>query len=195
MAQLTQTVQQSLTPEVLGQISRQLGVDENTAQQGIDVALPLLVSALSRNASQSQGASALARAIQRDHDGSVISQPAQAIQRYQSGEGGKILGHILGDQKDDIERTVSQGTGLDAGALLGMLAPLVLGALGGQMQRGGLDAQSLPGALQSAESQYQNQNGGLMSILNSMLDSNRNGSALDDVAGMLGQMMRQRGQR
>ena len=193
MAGLTDLVEQALTPQVVQQIGSRLGVDSGTAQQGIDVALPLLVAALSRNAANPKGAAALAGAVQRDHTGAVLQNPTAVVGGATAADGSKILGHILGADQGAIEQTVSNGTGLDAGALLGMLAPLLMGALGKQMQSGQVTPQSLPGALQSQQQQYQKQDSGLMGIITGMLDSNRNGSALDEIAGMLGQALQQRG--
>ena len=196
MAGITDLLAQALTPQVVGQIANQLGVDNQTAQQGINVAVPLLVSALSRNAANPQGASALAGAIQRDHTGAVLQNPVAAVNSSNTtADGSKILGHILGADRGPIEQTISNGTGIDAGALLQILAPLLMGSLGKQMQTGQVTPQTLPSALQNQQQQYQQQNGGLMSVITSLLDSNRDGSALDEVAGMLGQALQNRGAR
>jgi len=60
----------------LGQISGQIGADPQSTQTAVSAALPLLLGALARNASQPGGAEALAGALGRDHDGSVLDHVA-----------------------------------------------------------------------------------------------------------------------
>jgi len=69
---LLQTLIPLLSGDTLGGISEQLGVDKDKTQQAITVALPLLIGALNRNASTSDGAQALTGALQRDHSGSIL---------------------------------------------------------------------------------------------------------------------------
>ena len=63
---------QQLSGDSLSRIGRQIGADEATTQSAIAAALPVLVSALARNASRPGGAEALDRALERDHDGSIL---------------------------------------------------------------------------------------------------------------------------
>lgn len=195
MPQITDLLQQALTPDTISQISRQLGADEQTTKQGIDVAVPLLVSALSRNTQQYDGAEALSTAVKRDHSGGILEQPDQAINNYPTNDASKILGHILGGKRGQIESTISRGTGLDAGMLLQILAPLVMGALAKQMNNRKLDPSGLASELNQETQQYQRSNGDLMGVITNLLDTNRDGSAMDEVASMLGGMLKQRMQR
>jgi len=55
-------------------ISRQLGADQKQTKTAIAAAIPSLVEALSRQSSQPGGADKLHRAIERDHDGSLLDQ-------------------------------------------------------------------------------------------------------------------------
>ncbi|HRF38840.1 MAG TPA: DUF937 domain-containing protein, partial [Saprospiraceae bacterium] len=64
-----------------------------------------LVSALARNASTEQGAAALSNALDRDHDGSILSNLAGLLggqapaQDNRALNGAGILNHILGDRQ------------------------------------------------------------------------------------------------
>lgn len=190
MASITDTLQQSMTPGMIQKISQSLGVDPQTAQQGIQVALPLLVTALSRNASTPQGAKALSNALQQ-HDGTVLAHMDSAVTNPNTSDASGILSHVLGSNQGEIERTVSAGTGLDAGMLLQILAPLVMGALGKQMRDRQMNPGQVAGALQNEQQQYQQSNGGLMSAIYAMIDSNKDGSIFDEVSGMLGSVLAQ----
>ena len=68
----------------------------------------------------------------RDHDGSLLDNPQQAVANPMAFGGGGILGHIFGQRQAPVEQGVAKATGLDpqrAGKLLMMLAPLVMAAL------------------------------------------------------------------
>src|SRR6478672_13071423 len=128
MTALTETLLQQFNADTVDQISQQLGVDQQTARKGIGLALPLLVTALARNSSSPEGAQALSDALARDHDGSILNNLPAAVGNYQSGPGDAIVRHVLGDQRKDVEDTLTHSTGVDAAALLQILAPIVLGA-------------------------------------------------------------------
>jgi hypothetical protein len=65
--------------------------------------------------------------------------------------GGKLLGHILGGRRPDVEQTVAQHSGLDpqqVGRLLMVLAPIVMGVLARRKQQDGLTPGQLGTVLQ-----------------------------------------------
>jgi hypothetical protein len=182
-------VTQQLGGDTVTQLSRQLGIDERSAQGAINAALPLLVGALGRNTSTAEGAQSLFNALARDHDGSVLDNVAGYMLgggNQQAGNG--ILGHVLGNKRPGVEQSIAQMTGLDAGTvgqMMTMVAPLLMGALGKvQHQQGlGVDdlAQLLGGARQEADSQM----GGLAQLL----DMNNDGSVVDDVLTLGSQLL------
>ena len=68
------------------------------------------------------------------------------------------------------------------GQLMAMLAPLVMGALSrGAQQRGGLDPSILAGMLGGEQASLAQRSPDMMSTLGSLLDSNRDGSIVDDI--------------
>jgi hypothetical protein len=191
MATLEDSVKQQLDPATVDRMARQLGVSDAKVQQAIGVGLPLLLSALAKNSRSSEGAQSLANALSRDHDGSVLERKQDAVANYQQ-IGGGIIGHVLGAQQAPVESAITRQTGVDAGALLQMLAPIALGVLGQAQRQQRLDPGDLAGALQTNQQQMQQQNGSLLSTINSMLDSDKDGSAIDEVAGMLGKVLNSR---
>jgi hypothetical protein len=188
MASLLENLQQYVSGETLQQLSSTLGADPGTTKSAIATALPILVGALARNASTTEGASSLDNAL-NDHDGSILDQVGAAVSNYQQGPGSAILGHVLGGSREPVVQGVSKSTGLapdKTGALLQMLAPLVLGALGKAKRQNGLDAAGVASML-GAEAEHAGSRipGGLGSVLQ-MLDRNKSGSVMDEAAGVLG---------
>lgn len=166
-------------------ISNQLGIEPSQAQSAISMAIPVLVSALQRNASTPGGLQSLENAINRDHDGSVLDDIGGYLGGgARGGVGGSILGHVLGGNQSNVQNGIGRATGLDpsaVGSLLSMLAPILMGALGRANQQTP-PTTSINDILTGATSRLQPAQGG--GILSQILDRNHDGSAFDDVAKM-----------
>jgi len=186
---LLEILQQRLGGQAVEQISRKLGSDPGTTGNAIDAALPLLLAAVARNASNGAQAKSLDTAVSQDHDGSVLDDVPGYLNRAETGPGAGILRHVLGGNQPTVEHGLSQTTGLDAGKagqLLIMLAPLVMGALGRAKQERGLDAGGLSNLLAGERENLNQSAPGVMGMLGRFLDRDGDGSVIDDVGGMLG---------
>lgn len=187
---------QVLSGNNVSAISQQIGADESTTSSAIQAALPLLLGGLANNAQSEGGASALAGALDRDHDGSVLDDIAGFVMGGgQQANGAGILGHIFGERQDAVQQGVSQASGLDmsmVARLLPLLAPIVMGYLGRQKQEQGMDAASLAGMLGGAQQQMQEQQSPLMGMLSAVLDQNRDGSMMDDAIRLAGGFLSRR---
>jgi hypothetical protein len=71
-----------------------------------------------------------------------------------------------------------------ANGLLETIAPLVMGAVGQAQQQNGLDTSGLTNLLNSQQQQTQANAPGVMDMLGSMLDQNKDGSSMDDLQRM-----------
>ena len=174
----------------LGAISQSIGADQSTTSTASQAALPMILGALARNASTPDGAGALAGALGRDHDGSILSDIAGAVLGGQAASiGGGILGHVFGNRQPAVEQGISQASGLDAGTvgkLLVTLAPIVMGAIGNTQRQQGLDPAALAGMLGQQQEQMQETHSPVMGMLSAVLDSNHDGSMVDDVIRLAG---------
>jgi hypothetical protein len=193
MPSLLETLTQHLSGNTLTQLSQQLGTDERTTTTAVSAALPAILGALASNASSPAGATALESALSRDHDGSVLDNPAAAIANPQLDVGSGILKHVFGARQGVVAAGVGEVAGLDSaqsGKLLAMLAPLVLGALARKRQSDGLDAGGLAGMLGQERAGLEKQGGGILGSLMQLVDRNHDGSVVDDVGGMIGGMFK-----
>ena len=148
MSGLADILGSALSGDVLAKLAGQLGTDEQGAQAAIGVALPKILGQLHSNAQTDDGAQALASAVNKDHDGSLLDNLGPQLDSGATNAvGAKVLGKVFGDGQDQAVQAVAQQTGLDAGkaaGLMGALAPMVLGALGKMgSQGGGLEAGGL----------------------------------------------------
>ncbi|MEP6633306.1 MAG: DUF937 domain-containing protein [Luteimonas sp.] len=189
MNNLTDDLSSQLQGAPLQQVAQQLGIDPAQASSAIGAALPLLMGALGRNASQPQGAEALFGALQKDHTGLDLGSVMGAVlgSGGQSGQGGSILGHIFGANQGRAETGLGQATGLGgdrAGQLLKMLAPIVMAYLAKRMfdqrQSGGAaapiaDNPKALGDILGQEHARVAQQGGIGGLLGSVLDQDGDG--------------------
>lgn len=213
MSTMTQDLLAQLDGAPLQQISQQLGIDQSQASSAVGAALPLLMGALGKNASQPQGAQALFGALQKDHAGGggigdLLGAVLGGAQSRQT-DGAGVLGHIFGGQQARAEQSLGAATGLGgdrAGQLMKILAPIVMAYLakrmfsgndGGSGQSMGLGGGGNPtadilGAVLGQEQQQVRQQGGIGGgLLGAVLDKDGDGDVdLSDVlklgGGLLG---------
>jgi hypothetical protein len=155
MSGILDTVRQQLTPETIGQISQQLGMDEATTRQAIAGALPVVLGGMAGRADDP----ATAAAIEAESDNySTLGGLGGLIPADSPGPGssggvlgglgsilgggglGGILGNVLGSNDRVVEDGVTQASGLDsprAKQLMMILVPLVLAGIARQRRSQG----------------------------------------------------------
>lgn len=187
MDSLLNLISGQLSGSTLSTLARQVGADPEATSKAVSTALPMLVGALARNAQKPEGAAALAGALDRDHDGSILNDLGGFLSGGSAATAGDaILRHVLGGRQTSVVSGLSQTTGLDTsliGKLLPLLAPIVLGALGKAKREEGLDARALAGKLGGERKQAENgmpQLGGLLQ----MLDADGDGDVTKEVIGL-----------
>ncbi len=199
MPSVFELLMDQLGGDTVRRISRQVGVREDDAKKALPDMLGVLTGALARNSSRADGAQALAAALDKDHDGSVLDNLAGYIDNFQQGPGDGILRHVLGARRPDVERNLSRNSGLDIssiGKLLTLLAPLVMGALGRSKRQGGMDVEALSGLLGAERRQAERAAPASADLLTQLLDADGDGQITDDVGkigmGLLSKLFRRR---
>jgi len=184
MDSVMQLLLSQLSGDTLGKISKQIGVDESQAQKAVGLALPMLLGALNRNTASTDGAQALANALQRDHDGSILDNLSQAVEKPETiQDGSAILGHVLGDKRSGTINSVSRATNLDpqqVSQVFAVLAPIVLGGLGQMQRKKGLDHQGLASLLQEERSTVERTSSGLTQLL----DMDGDGDVSEEIVSL-----------
>lgn len=191
MDALTQLLLQQLSGDGMAKISQKIGADDEKTGTALSAALPLLVSALANNAAKPEGAKALDQALARDHDGSILNNLSGLLENPEAAKGSAILGHILGAKQPVVTKGLSKTTGMSSdqiNELLRIAAPLVMGALGKQKQIAGFDTDALSSYLGGQKQAVQQEAPTLMNTLNSLLDADKDGSAVDDILGAVGKL-------
>lgn len=191
--------------QAVDQISQTVGADNSMVNSAIQMALPALISGLANNAATPEGAQSLNTALDEDHSGGgvldnlgglagmIFGGQQQAAPPPRQADAGGILGHILGGSQGQVAQEVSQKSGLNMGQvaqILMFLAPIVMGYLGKQKQQQGVQADGLGGLLGSLlggggqAAPQQSSGNSMIDMASSVLDSDHDGSAMDDIASM-----------
>lgn len=181
--------------QAVDQISQNLGADNPMVNTAIQMALPMILSGLANNAQQPQGAENLDNVLEKDHNGGLLDNlmsylgggipTPQEADRQTNGAG--ILDHIFGKNQGQVAEQVSQNSGLNmsqVAQLLITLAPIVMNFLGKKKQQENMSAGDLSNWLGGKQQEIQSSGNPMMDMVSGMLDKDRDGSAMDDLATM-----------
>jgi hypothetical protein len=157
---LVSVVMQFLTPDMIAKIASVLGLDRTVVQKTIAGAIPALLASLADVASTPKGARQLTNTLTQQSDS------LESLRNLVGGAAGQNLvtetgtnmlsGLFGGGTLDTMAQTIGKFAGIGEGtskSLLGMLGPVVLGALGQQQRSMGLDASGLASLLTSQKDQ------------------------------------------
>lgn len=189
---LLEILQQQVANQALGGLGKQLGIEnESQVNNAGQSAINLLLNGLMKNASNSNGLGALAGALDKDHDGSILDDLAGYVTgtsnvNARAANGAGILKHVLGDKLGPILGALSQQNNLSQDQSLGLLtklAPLVLGSIGKAKRQNNMDNNGLLDLLQNSAQTY-NEPRKDNSVLENLLDRDGDGNIMDDAAGI-----------
>jgi hypothetical protein len=156
-ANLTSVVMQFLTPEIIEKIASFLGLDRAATQKAAGGAVPALLAGLSDLVATPAGTSQLSRLLSQQQGGLPADLLRNAGPQGLADTGANMLSGLFGGRTmDAMAQAVGKfaGTGDSGGkALLAVLGPIVLGALGQQQRSAGLDANGLASLLRSQKDQ------------------------------------------
>lgn len=166
------------------QVARQFGIDPADARKAMDGLAPVVARGLQQNAVQTKGADELFEALRKGNHGRYLDDLSSLGHNDNVAEGNDILGHVFGskDVSRGVAREVSSSTGISSTILkklLPVVATMVMSGLGKQLLGGSAKpSRSVLGGAGSS--------GG---ILGALLDSDRDGSILDDVLKLAGKAL------
>lgn len=190
MSGLLDLLNSDLGKQMISGVSSQTGQPENKTADVISMALPVLMGAMKKNASTPEGAQGLMSALSGKHDGGILSNLSGlfngGVDDNVMQDGAGILGHVLGSKQPEVENALSAKSGMDAGSvgqILKVAAPILMGVLGQQTRANNVsDSNGLTSLLGSMLGGQPQQN---QSLIMSLIDTDGDGSVLDDVADMV----------
>ncbi len=168
-----------------------LGIESSQAKSALAGAVPILMQALNRNASTPEGASALENALKKDHsEGNVLDNLTGYLDNPKTSEGSKILDHILGDKRSNVEKHIGATSGLASdkvSGLLSMVAPLIMNSLAGKQSA---SKSGIGDVLSSVVGEVNKGTSGKeQGLIANLLDRDNDGDVMDDIADMGGSLL------
>lgn len=171
-----------LQDQVSEGLANTLGLEKSQTQSALSSAVPILIQAMSNNASTEKGEQSLQNAL-KNKDTGLLDNLTGYLSNPDKADGTKIIDHILGGKRSTVERYIGQDSGLSSGSvnqLLSSVAPLLLSTLAGQQgSSSGIGSllSGLTGEMKRSSQTSQSQN-----VIEKLLDQNNDGNIADDVA-------------
>ena len=127
---LLQLLLGSLTSnDSVNSVSKKTGVSSKLTSKLLMMAVPLLISYMTKNASKKEGATSLLGALMQHNSKDTVSEQ---IATADSTDGAKIIGHILGKDQSAVISSLAKESGAtvnEVNSILNNIAPALLNSL------------------------------------------------------------------
>ena len=186
MASILDVLNTEIGEQLLGKASNETSEKKESIAAALSTAMPLILSAMKRNAQKDDGAASLDRALNSDkHNGDLLQNLSDVDSSSLQNEGSKILDHIFGGKQSGINSTLSKTLNMDENSIasiLKMAAPIILSILGSQKRKENVSQGGLTDLIGSV---LGNSASNDQSFLETILDRDGDGSVIDDIGGMI----------
>lgn len=186
MASILDLLNTQMGEELVKKASSKTSEDKGKVTSALGMALPLILGAMKRNTKDPEGAENLDKALRSEkHNGDVLNNLEEKDADELTGEGSKILNHVLGSRQSGISKTIAGALNMNetsVNKILEMAAPVIMGLLGQQKRKDNVGASGLSGLLGSVMGSNSSHD---QSLVETLLDADGDGSVIDDVAGMV----------
>ena len=171
MASLIETLTQSLTPDLVGQIGKSVGLENSLVNKGLGVVGPLVTGALANTAQSPLGMDGLMKLIPQASGSSGLGSLVSMITG--GGASTSTLSGLLGPGMSAITGTLERSLGFKIGPLLGMAAPLVMSLLGQTIKSQNLDKTGVAQLLQQEHQQFMSSGSDTSKLVMKALDAGK----------------------
>jgi hypothetical protein len=172
--------------QTINDISKKVGARPEEVQKAAKMSVPTLVEALNKNAEDEEKRASLNKALE-DHSEDNVEDLQGFLNNIDLQDSQKMLGHILGGKKTQVESNISKSSGLSSGqvsSVLAMLAPILIGILGKKKKAENISKDKLPDLTGSLGNILGGgSGGGIMDMAKKILDKDQDGSIMDDLMG------------
>ena len=171
MASLIETLTQSLTPDLVGQIGKSVGLENSLVNKGLGVVGPLVTGALANTAQSPLAMDGLMKLIPQTSGSSGLGSLVSMITG--GGASTSTLSGLLGPGMSAITGTLERSLGFKIGPLLGMAAPLVMSLLGQTIKSQNLDKTGVAQLLQQEHQQFMSSGSDTSKLVMKALDAGK----------------------
>ena len=154
MASLIESLTQSLTPDLVGQIGKSVGLDSSLVNKGLGVVGPLVTGALASSAQSPLGADGLMKLMPQSGGAAGIGSLVSMITG--GGASSSMLSSLFGPGLSAVTGTLERSLGFKVAPLIAMATPLVMNLVGQTMKSKNLDKVGMAQMLQDEHKQFMN---------------------------------------
>jgi hypothetical protein len=186
------TIMKMISGSGMDELSNKTGLSTTQVTSAAAIALPLIIQAMAKKTEDDKGAESLAKAVSKDHDGSILENLGSYIQNSDEKEGQSILKHLIGKDRTDIAQTIGNMVGIEkeqSMLILSILAPIVMGLIGKYMSKENVSASELSKSLSAEGENVTNAAPDASSLFKSLIDYNGDGEVTDDVMKIGSQLL------
>lgn len=175
MASIFESLTQSLSPDLIGQIGKATGLDVSQIGKGLGVVGPLITGALASRASTPDGLSGLMNSLTQSGGSASLNSLSDVISG--GGASTSMLSSLLGPGLGAMSSTIERALGFKVGPLIAMAAPLVINQLRQRMTAQNLDKDGVARLLRDEQSGFAKQTDATAGIVRQALDAGRDAAA------------------
>jgi hypothetical protein len=168
----------------VGDIAKQLGIDESTAKAAVAQVVPALVAGMAANAQDKGGAESLAGAATRHAERKT---DFKNVANINTEDGAKVARNVFGSNTQAVEQKVAAAGGIDPSIiqkLIPIIAPIVIAFIGNML----LNKQKDSGSSTTAEPATSG-GGGIGDILGGLLGGGGGSSSSSSSGGGMGDIL------
>ena len=121
-----------LSSESVTTASKNTKTNSSDVQNVISLAIPLLLNGIDKQAKDEKTSTSLINALS-DHGKKDVSNIGSFLGNIDLEDGAKIIGHLLGSNKESVAKDISKKSGVDLATVLELLAtyaPLIMTLIG-----------------------------------------------------------------
>ncbi|MBO4677121.1 MAG: DUF937 domain-containing protein [Oscillospiraceae bacterium] len=202
---LASMLQTMLSSDSIAQMGEKTGTSTDEVKSVLSSVLPAMLSGVQGQANNQDTVAGFAGALDA-HAKDDVSDIAAFLSNVDLEDGGKIVGHLLGGDKDAATTAAAEKAGLSTaatGSILGAAAPLLMSLLGQQatqavqaqspaQQSASSDGGLLAGLLGGAQQQAPAQSSGIIGLLGKLFGGGaqqQQSAASNPIGSMMGSMM------
>jgi hypothetical protein len=179
MSSILDSISQSLTPDLLGQVGKAVGLDSNLVRKGLAAVGPAVLGSLAAKAATPSGLDALTKLLPSG-GGTGGLGVGDLLGMLKPGAGKEMLGGVFGAGTGAVTSTLDRKLGFKVGPLLAVAVPMVLGAIAKMRKTQNLDNAGLARVLQDEQKSFFATGGETATIVREALDAGREASAVKD---------------
>lgn len=130
----------------IDQLAEKTNIDRGSIADVVKESMPAILEGLNQNTNKKAGADSLMAALAK-HSGSLMDDVKKGdLSKIDLADGGKIISHIFGKNKDDVAGEIAKDAGINKSQskdMLSMLAPIVMSFLSKEKEDNDLDGSGL----------------------------------------------------